>query len=155
MLATRTTRRTVKCRAGVTLTDNETFEVDTVSPHDKEALKVVAAKEGSQEMIPNLLRGAARSRDLCEVHRCVARESIRAARHAKELGNTRSYRENMQTAVDARRRAGECRQFSRECEERANALIMAGSSAPGDTPSAEEPKTPGAVTDCSPTSIER
>ncbi len=128
MLATRTSRKNAKRLSNVTLTDNDAFDVDTVSPHDKDALRVVAENMGTQDRLPSLIRGAARSRDLCEVHRCAARESIRAARSAKKTGNGISYREYMKAALDARRRASECHRFARECEERANALIMAGCS---------------------------
>lgn len=127
MLATRSIRKGVKRRFTVALTDNDAFEADTVSPHDREALNVIAEKWGMQDRLPNLIRGAARSRDLCDVHRCVALESIRAARSAKKLGNCLSYREYLRTALDARRRASECYHFARQCEERANTLIAAGS----------------------------
>ena len=132
MLPGRNIRKKARQRAQVTLTDNDAFEADTVSPHDRDALKMVAEKWGIQDRLPNLIRGAARSRDLCEVHRCVVRETLRAARSARELGNGASYRDYLKTARDARRRAGECHRFARECEERANALITAGSSFPAE-----------------------
>jgi hypothetical protein len=140
MLATRNIRKKTRRRSGVTLTDNDVFEADTVSPHDRDALKLVAEKWGIQDRLPNLIRGAARSSDLYEVHRCVVRESIRAARSAKAAGNGASYRDYLKTARDARRRAGECHRFARECEERANALITAGSSSPADCSADQDAK---------------
>jgi hypothetical protein len=140
MLATRTSRKNAKRLSNVTLTDNDAFDVDTVSPHDKDALKMVAENMGTQDRLPSLSRGAARSRDFCEIHRCAARESILAARSAKKTGNGISYREHMKAALDARRRATECHRFARECEERAHALIMAGCS-----PRAEVSTTQNAI----------
>lgn len=128
MLATRNIRKKAKRLSDVAITDNDAFDVDTVSPHDKDALRVISEKMGAQDRLPSLIRGAARSRDFCEVHRCAARESIRAARSAKQRGNGASYRDYLNSARDARRRASECSQFARECEDRANALIMAGGS---------------------------
>lgn len=145
MLVTRNIRKKARRRSEVTLTDNDAFEADTVSPHDKDALKLVAEKWGIQDRLPNLIRGAARSRDLCEVHRCVVRESIRAARSVKAVGNGASYRDYLKTARDARRRAGECHRFARECEERANALITAGSSSPAKCPADQDAKAPSAA----------
>ena len=40
MLATRNIRKKAKRYSDVTLTDNDRFEADTVSPHDKDAIKV-------------------------------------------------------------------------------------------------------------------
>lgn len=144
MLATRNIRKKARRFSEVTLTGNDAFEADTVSPHDRDALKMVAEKWGIQDRLPNLIRGAARSRDLCEVHRCVVRESVRAARSARILGNGASYRDHLKTARDARRRAGECHRFARECEERANALITAGSSSPADCSADQDAKAPNA-----------
>ena len=155
MLATRNIRKKAKRFAGVNLTDSEAFEADTVSPHDRDALKVVAEKWGIQDRLPSLIRGAARSRDLCEVHRCVARESIRAARSAKELGNGVSYRDYLKTATDARRRASECHHFARQCEDRAHALITAGSSSPPDFACAQEAIASDAESFLPPNSIKR
>ncbi len=142
MLATRDIGKKARRRSEVTITGNDAFEADTVSPHDRDALKMVAEKWGIQDRLPNLVRGAARSRDLCEVHRCVVRESVRAARSAKAVGNGVSYRDYLKTARDARRRAGECHRFARECEERANALITAGSISPPDCSADQEAKAP-------------
>lgn len=155
MLATRTIRKKTKRRTDVTLTDNDIFDVDTISPHDTDALRAIAEQLGTHDRIPNLIRGAARSRDLCDVHDCAARESLRAARCARESGDTVSYRVSLKTAKDARRRVKECRQFARECEDRANALIMAGSASREDGSSSHEATTPDATSGLPPKSVER
>jgi len=138
VLATRNNRKKTRRFSDVTLTDSDTFEIDTVSPHDKDAVRAVSEQMISQDRLPSLIRGAARSRDLCEVHRCAAREAVSAARSAKQLGNGTAYRDYLESARDARRRANECRQFARECENRANALIMAGRSRQEEFSSAQE-----------------
>lgn len=156
MLATHTIRKNRKqSPSHVTLTQSDDFEVDTVSPHDKDALRAVSEKLETRDRLPSLIRGAARSRDLCEVHRCVARQSISAARSAKKVGNAASYRDYLKTARDARRRASECRHFARECEERANALIMAGRSPRADLPSTQDAIPPDSGHDLPAKSIER
>lgn len=155
MLATRNTKKSVKRLSNVTLTDNDAFEPDTVSPHDKEGLKVVSENMGTQDRIPSLIRGAARSRDLCEVHRCTARESIRAAKSAKRAGNGTSYRDHLKIALDARRQAAECRQFARECEDRANALILAGCSHPTEIQPTQEALASDTGRNCLAEAIER
>jgi hypothetical protein len=155
MLATRNIRKKAKRYSDVTLTDNDRFEADTVSPHDKEAIKAVAETWGTQDRIPNLIRGAARSRDLCEVHRCVVREALRAARSAKTIGHLASYRDHLNTARDARRKAGECYRFARQCQERANALIAAGSSPRPGHGSAREAMIPGMESNTSPEQLDR
>ena len=155
MLATRNNRKNAKRFSEVTLTDNDAFEVHTVSPHDKDAVAAISEKMGSQDRLPSLIRGAARSRDLCEVHRCAAREAVRYARSAKNLGNGISYRNYLESARDARRKANECYQFARECENRANALIMAGCSARKESSSTEEAIAQDTSRDCPAESVER
>ncbi len=98
---------------------------DTVSPHDKEALEALA-RHWDEVRLPNLIRGAARSRDLGEVHRGVARQSIQAARAARRQGDETTYLENLKIARDALCKARECYRFARQCEGKAQAVILTG-----------------------------
>ena len=98
---------------------------DTVSPHDKEALETLAL-HWDEVRLPNLIRGAARSRDLAQVHRGVARAAIRAARGAREQRDEPGYFKHLETARDALGKARECYRFARQCERKARATILSG-----------------------------
>ncbi len=96
---------------------------DTVSPHDSEALAALA-RHWDQVRLPNLIRGAARSRDLAGVHRGVAREAIRAARAARARFDDEACRSHRETAHDALAKARQCLHFARRCERKAQAIIL-------------------------------
>jgi hypothetical protein len=96
---------------------------DTVSPHDKEALATLY-RHWEQVRLPNLIRGAARSRDLAEVHKGIARDSIRAARAARRQRDEPTYLEHLGTAREAHGKARECYRFARQCERKAEAIIL-------------------------------
>jgi hypothetical protein len=99
---------------------------DTVSPHDKEALETLS-RHWEEVRLPNLIRGAARSRDLAQVHRSIARDFIAAARAARRQHDETSYLGHLGSARDAHGKARECIRFARQCERRAEAAILSGS----------------------------
>jgi hypothetical protein len=102
---------------------------DTVSPHDKEALDLLY-RHWEEVRLPNLIRGAARSRDLAEVHKGIARDSIAAARTARQQRDEPAYLKHLGDARDAHDKARECYRFARQCERRAQAIILAGGCSP-------------------------
>jgi hypothetical protein len=102
-----------------------TLQPDTVSPHDKEALESLS-RHWDEVRLPNLIRGAARSRDLAQVHKSIARDSIAAARAARRQRDQTSYLEHLGNARDAHTKARECIRFARQCERKAEAVILTG-----------------------------
>jgi len=102
-----------------------TVQPDTVSPHDKEALELLY-RHWEEVRLPNLIRGAARSRDLAEVHNSIAREFITAARAARRQRDEPAYLKHLSTVRDAHGKARECYRFARQCERRAEAIILSG-----------------------------
>ena len=98
---------------------------DTVSPHDKEALEMLY-RHWEEVRLPNLIRGAARSRDLAEVHKGIARDSIRAARAARQQWDESTYFAHLGNARDAHEKARECYRFARQCEDKAQSIILSG-----------------------------
>ena len=98
---------------------------DTVSPHDKEALELLHRHWG-EVRLPNLIRGAARSRDLAEVHKAIARDSITAARAARRQRDEPAYLKHLDNVRDAHDKARECYRFARQCERKAQAIILSG-----------------------------
>ncbi len=100
-----------------------TVQPDTVSPHDKEALELLY-RHWEEVRLPNLIRGAARSRDLAEVHKGIAQESIRAARLARQQRDEPAYLKHLSNVHDAHSKARECYRFARHCERKAEAVIL-------------------------------
>ena len=98
---------------------------DTVSPHDKEALEMLY-RHWEEVRLPNLIRGAARSRDLAEVHKGIARDSIRTARVARRQMDEASYLKHLGVVREAHGKARECYRFARQCERKAEAIILSG-----------------------------
>ena len=98
---------------------------DKVSPHDKEALETLA-RHWDEVRLPNLIRGAARSRDLAQVHKGIARDSIAAARAARRQRDDSSYLEHLGNAREAHAKARECIRFARQCECKAESAILSG-----------------------------
>jgi hypothetical protein len=113
------------------LTGPARFRLDTVSPHDQDALAVFATDGNLHIELPNLFRGAVQSRRLAEEHRYAAREFISAARAAHEHGDMPAYRDHLDSARQARRRAYRCYQFARQCERRADAIAISSGFHPG------------------------
>jgi hypothetical protein len=122
-------QKVVLINTAVTAASNpgaEAPEADIVSPHDRDALEQFADQWDMGKRLPSLMRSAARSRDLAEVHRCVAREAIIAARSAKSNGDHQLFRHLFETVQEARRKAWDCFHFSSQCEERAQAIMSSG-----------------------------
>lgn len=109
--------------SGLALTAS--VQPDTVSPHDKEALQMLY-RHWEEVRLPNLIRGAARSRDLAEVHKSIARDSIRAARAARQQRDEPTFFAHLGNARDAHEKARECYRFARQCEGKAQAIILSG-----------------------------
>ena len=102
-----------------------TVQPDTVSPHDKEALELLY-RHWEEVRLPNLIRGAARSRDLAEVHKGIARESITAARAARQERHESAYLKHLSNVRHAHGKARECYRFARQCERKAQAIVLSG-----------------------------
>jgi hypothetical protein len=98
---------------------------DTVSPHDKEALELLN-RHWEEVRLPNLIRGAARSRDLAEVHKGIARDSIAAARAARQQRDEPAYIKHLSNVREAHGKARECYRFARQCERKAQAILLSG-----------------------------
>jgi hypothetical protein len=107
------------------LAPTSAVQPDTVSPHDKEALETLY-RHWEEVRLPNLIRGAARSRDLAQVHKGIARDSIAAARAARLRRDESSYLEHLGNARDAHSKARECIRFARQCECKAETAILSG-----------------------------
>ncbi len=105
------------------LTTAAAFQPDTVSPLDDAGLANV--HWDMEVKLPNLIRGAARSRHLAAQHKRVARQYIYAARSARELGDMTMQRDHLDDAIRAQHRASECDCFARRCEREANAIAVA------------------------------
>ena len=107
------------------LTTAEAFTPDSVSPLDTDALAVVAANWDMEVRLPNLIRGAARSRKLAELHKRAAWSHLREAQVAREIGDAPLRRGSLKDASTAVRRASACVVFARRCEVEANAIATA------------------------------
>ncbi len=107
------------------LTKTAAFRPDTVSPHDADGLAILEEYWDMEVRLPNLIRGAARSRRLADQHKHVAWQSIRAAHSARTLGDRLTARDSLIEAIEARRKARECDAFARRCEREANAIAVA------------------------------
>ena len=105
------------------LTTAAAFQPDTVSPHDHAGL---ASTDWNMEVrLPNLIRGAARSRQLATQHKRAAWHLICAARRARQTGDLVVQRDQLDNAIRAQRLASECDAFARRCEREANAIAVA------------------------------
>jgi hypothetical protein len=113
------------------LTGPAHFRIDTVSPHDPDALAILADAGNVQIELPSLFRAAVQSRRLAEEHRSAAREFVSAARTAHEHGNLPAYRDHLDNARQAHRQADRCYQFARQCERRADAIAVSSGFHPG------------------------
>jgi hypothetical protein len=105
------------------LTTAAAFQPDTVSPHDHVALASV--NWDMDVKLPNLIRGAARSRHLAAQHKRAAWQLIGAARSARQMGDTVMQRDHLDDAIRAQHLASECDSFARRCEREANAIAVA------------------------------
>ncbi len=105
------------------LTTADAFQPDTVSPHDHVALAGV--HWDMDVRLPNLIRGAARSRHLATQHKRAAWQMICAARSARQAGDAVMQRDHLEDAIRAQRLASECDRFARRCEREANAIAVA------------------------------
>ncbi|MCW5698769.1 MAG: hypothetical protein KIT00_02895 [Rhodospirillales bacterium] len=107
------------------LTPATALQPDDVSPHDLEAQALLDDHWDIAVRLPNLIRGAARSRRLAEQHKFAAWQFIRAAKSAREIGDRFNHRDNLSDASEAIRRASECDSYARRCEREANAIAIA------------------------------
>lgn len=111
------------------------FQPATVSPHDHDARALLDAPLLDEPLLdehwdiavrlPDLIRGAARSRRLAEQHKLAAWRAMRDAREAREIGDRRNHRDYLSDASEAIRRAAECDGYARRCEREANAIAVA------------------------------
>ncbi|MBK8908727.1 MAG: hypothetical protein IPM60_12730 [Rhodospirillales bacterium] len=105
------------------------FQPDTVSPHDHDARALLGAPFLEEHWdiafrLPDLIRGAARSRRLAEQHKFAAWQAMRDAREARKIGDRLSHRDHLDDASTAIRRATECDGYARRCEREANAIAV-------------------------------
>ncbi len=107
------------------ITSAAAFQPDTVSPLDEDGLQAAAAEWDMEVRLPNLIRGAAHSRKLADLHKHAAWEHLRAAQCAREFGDTPMHRGSLEDAAVAVRRASACVVFARRCEREANAIAVA------------------------------
>lgn len=107
------------------LTKSSVFQPDTVSPHDADALAALEKNWEMEVRLPNLIRGAARSRSLANQHKRTAWEFIRSARAARLVGDLIMHRDYLDEAIAAQQRASDCSKFARRCEKEANAIAVA------------------------------
>ena len=98
---------------------------DTVSPLDHDAIAVLEADRDIAFRLPDLIRGAARSRRLADQHKTAAREHLRAAQTARAFGDPMLHRDFLDEASEARRRAAACSFYARRCEREANDIAVA------------------------------
>ncbi len=101
---------------------NAGFSADTVSPLDPDAQALVDGGCDVSVRLPDLVRGATRSRRLADQHKLAAREHLRAAQAARSFGDVHRHRNFLGEATDARRRAAACCLYAWRCEQEANAL---------------------------------
>ena len=107
------------------LTTTAAFRADTTSPLDTDALQHVEAAWDMEVRLPDLIRGAARSRRLADQHKRVAWSHLRAAQAARELGDSLMHRDYLHDGGAALRRASACIVYARRCEREANAIAVA------------------------------
>lgn len=105
------------------LTTAAAFQPDTVSPHEHAGLASVHWEMDVR--LPNLIRGAARSRQLAAQHKRAAWQMICAARSARQAGDAVMQRDHLDDAIRAQRLASKCDSFARRCEREANAIAVA------------------------------
>jgi hypothetical protein len=105
------------------LTNAAAFQPDTVSPHDHAALANV--HWDMDVRLPNLIRGAARSRQLAAQHKRAAWQLICAARSARHRGDAVMQQDYLEDAIREQQLASECDGFARRCEREANAIAVA------------------------------
>jgi hypothetical protein len=105
------------------LTTAAAFQPDTMSPHDHAALANV--HWDMDVRLPNLIRGAARSRQLAAQHKRAAWQLVRAARSARHRGDTLLQEDYLDDAIREQHLASECDGFARRCEREANAIAVA------------------------------
>lgn len=103
----------------------EDFRPDTVSPHDRDALAALDRNWQMEVRLPDLIRGAARSRRLAEQHKHAAWRFIREAQSARQTGDQPMHQDYLGDAMEARRKAAECAGYARRCEQEANAIAIA------------------------------
>lgn len=106
-------------------TKPEVFQPDTVSPLDCDAVAVLDSNWDMEVRLPNLIRGAARSRRLAVEYKRAAWEALRSARAARSTGDRMMSREHLDDAIDAGQRASQCVSYARRCEKEANAIAVA------------------------------
>lgn len=107
------------------LTNADVFQPAPVSPHDHAALALLQGNWEMEVTLPNLIRGAARSRRLAAQHKRAAWQFILSARSARGTGDEITHRDCLDDAITARQRAAECNGFARRCEGQANAIAVA------------------------------
>jgi hypothetical protein len=105
------------------LTTAAAFQPDTLSPHDHVALDHV--HWDMDVRLPNLIRGAARSRHLATQHKRAARQLLHAARSARHRGDAVMQQDHLDEAIREQHLASECDGFARRCEREANAIAVA------------------------------
>lgn len=107
------------------LTTTDVFRPDTISPLDADALADCEADWDMTGRLPHLIRGAAHSRRLADLHKRAARSHLRAARAARELCDAMIHRDHMTDGSSALRRASACVVYARRCEREAHAIAIA------------------------------
>lgn len=107
------------------LTTAEAFRPDTVSPLDADGVDALSDTWSMEVRLPDLIRGAANSRRLADMHKRSAWENLRAAQVAREIGDAVLHRDHLEDGAAAVRRASACVVFARRCEREANAIAIA------------------------------
>ena len=107
------------------LTTTAAFRPDTTSPLDEDAIRSMTGDWDMEVRLPDLIRGAARSRRLADEHKRVAWSHLRAARTARRFGDHLMHQDHLEDGATAVRRASACVVYARRCEREANAIAVA------------------------------
>jgi hypothetical protein len=105
------------------LTTAAAFQPDTASPLDHASLANV--HWDMDVRLPNLIRGAARSRQLATQHKRAAWQLLHAARSARYRGDAVLQEDYLDDAIREQHLASQCDGFARRCEREANAIAVA------------------------------